>query len=79
MTAPTLLLWGADDRVVPPHPHMQECEALLPGAATAVCAGAGHMVVLEQPQQAAGHVAEYLRRPAAAPAVAAAVDEGRGR
>lgn len=58
--APSLLLWGEGDKVVPPTPYLRAYQDLLPAATAVVCAAAGHMVVVEQPEQAAQLLAEHL-------------------
>lgn len=59
--APTVLLWGANDKVVPPEPYLNTYEDLIASTTSAVCAEAGHMVVLEQPGEAARAVASGFR------------------
>lgn len=58
--APTLLLWGAEDQVVPPGPYLEAYRGLLPAASSEVLPNAGHMVVLEQPSEAASRVLAHL-------------------
>lgn len=61
ITAPTALIWGADDRVVPVAPYLPAFKALLARTAATVCPDAGHMVVVEQPAAVAAAVLEHLR------------------
>lgn len=49
---PTLIIAGADDRICPVEKH-QEMQALIPGARLSIVDGAGHLSMLEQPQQVA--------------------------
>ena len=56
---PTLLVWGADDRVVP-MAVAQAYEAALPNASIEVVADSGHMVDMEQPGRLAELVAAHL-------------------
>jgi pimeloyl-ACP methyl ester carboxylesterase len=57
--APTLLLWGKDDRVVPPV-YADEFTRRIPGARLQVIDGAGHLPHLEQPQAVARTVRDFL-------------------
>ena len=59
--APSLLLWGSEDAVVPPDPYVDAYRALLPDATAQLIPGAGHMVVEEQPAEAARAVLSHLR------------------
>jgi pimeloyl-ACP methyl ester carboxylesterase len=61
VTAPTLLLWGESDRVVAPGPYAAAYRSLVPQATVKLCPEAGHMVVLEQPDTAAGVVRAFLQ------------------
>jgi pimeloyl-ACP methyl ester carboxylesterase len=45
---PTLVLWGAEDRIFPP-PFAHEFARLIPGARVETIAGAGHVPHLEKP------------------------------
>jgi pimeloyl-ACP methyl ester carboxylesterase len=57
--APTLLLWGKDDRIVPPV-YADEFTRRIPGARLQVVDGAGHVPHLEQPQAVARTVRDFL-------------------
>ena len=59
---PTLLLWGAADRVVTPA-YGEGWRAALPDAALEVIADAGHYPHWEQPDRFADHVAAFADRP----------------
>ena len=59
VTAPTLLLWGKDDRLVPPV-YADEFTRLIPGARLQTVEGAGHAPHLEQPEAVARTVREFL-------------------
>ena len=61
VSAPTLLLWGSEDAVVPAGPYVDAYRALLPDATAEVLPGAGHMLVEEQPAEAARAVLSHLR------------------
>ena len=56
---PTLLVWGADDRVVP-MAVAQAYEAALPNASIEVVADSGHLVDMEQPGRLAELVAAHI-------------------
>ena len=59
--APTALIWGAGDRVVPVEPYLATFQQLLPRATATVCPDGGHMVVLEQPEAVAAAIVEHVR------------------
>lgn len=58
--APTTLIWGAEDQVIPAGPYGKAYEGLIPGATTSVVAGAGHMVVAEKPAEVRDLILEAL-------------------
>jgi pimeloyl-ACP methyl ester carboxylesterase len=57
--APTLLVWGKDDRLVPPV-YADEFTRRLPGARVQTVEGAGHAPQLERPETVARMVHEFL-------------------
>ena len=57
--APTLLLWGKEDRLVPPV-YADEFTRHLAGARVQIVGDAGHAPHLEQPDTTAGIVREFL-------------------
>ena len=59
--APTLLLWGKEDRLVPPV-YADEFTRRLPGARVQMMDQAGHAPHLEQPEIAARMVREFVKR-----------------
>ena len=59
ISVPTLVLWGASDRVVTPD-YGRAYSALIPGAHFAAIDEAGHHPELEQPRAFAEHVARFL-------------------
>ncbi len=59
ITAPTLLLWGDDDRLVPPLYGDRWLE-LVPHAAMATVADAGHLAPDEQPAAVAEAITRFL-------------------
>jgi pimeloyl-ACP methyl ester carboxylesterase len=59
--APTLLVWGREDRVFPPA-HAEAWRALLPDARVELVDGAGHLPHVEQPQRFVELVAPFLAR-----------------
>jgi len=58
--APTLLLWGQDDRLVPPV-YADEFVRRLPGAGLQTVDGCGHAPQLEQPDKVAQIVRDFLQ------------------
>src|SRR5204863_7805050 len=58
--ASTLLLWGQDDRLVPPV-YADEFVRRLPGAGVQTMDGCGHAPQLEQPNRVAQMVRDCLR------------------
>ena len=60
ITAPTLLVWGAADRLVP-RAYAQEFAGRLKDSRLEVVAGAGHAPHLEQPEATARAVGAFLK------------------
>jgi pimeloyl-ACP methyl ester carboxylesterase len=66
MSAPTLLVWGRQDKLIPP-PYAERFEALLPGESRiAWIDRAGHMVPYEQTAAVAGAITSFLAQSASA-------------
>lgn len=59
ITAPTLLIAGADDPATPPA-DAAAIAARLPGARAVVVGAAAHMANLEQPRAVTGHILDHL-------------------
>ena len=59
ITNPTLLVWGDDDRYVPP-PYAEAWRAAIDGAQLEIIPEAGHMVPYEQPGDVAGVIARFF-------------------
>ena len=59
VTAPTLLVWGKEDRLVPPI-YADEFTRRIPGARVQTVEGAGHAPQLERPEAVARMVREFL-------------------
>ena len=59
LTAPTLVLWGAGDRLIPPA-YAAQWKALIPGARVETIEGAGHMLPWEQPEGFVDAVVTFL-------------------
>ncbi len=59
LTAPTLILMGADDRLVPP-PYADAWRAAIGHAEVVTVEGSGHLLNVEAPTVAAGLIAEFL-------------------
>lgn len=60
ITAPTLLLWGSDDRVVPGSYAKRFADALGGPVTVRTLAGAGHLADVDAPEAVAEAVAEFL-------------------
>jgi pimeloyl-ACP methyl ester carboxylesterase len=60
ITAPTLVITGSEDRMTPPK-FGQWLAEHIPGARFVLVEGAGHMVMLEKPDQVASAVQEWLK------------------
>ncbi len=58
--APTLLIWGGEDRLVPPI-YAEDFLRHIPGARIETVEKAGHAPHLEQPAAVAGLVCDFLR------------------
>lgn len=63
--APTLLLAGLEDNMTPFKPAtsgvgFEQIKDLIPGAKLIVIPDCGHYLVIEQPQRAAEHIAEFM-------------------
>jgi pimeloyl-ACP methyl ester carboxylesterase len=59
LRAETLLVWGRQDRLVPPV-YAERWQQLVPGARLAWIEDAGHMLPLEQPVAVADAVTRFL-------------------
>lgn len=59
LTAPTLFVWGAEDRLGPPA-LADEMASLMPDARTMTVPDAGHLVWLDQPEVVARVVLDFL-------------------
>ena len=62
ISAPTLIVWGEDDRVIPPSYADRFAEAISGPTETTLVPGAGHLVDLDQPETVAKTVLEFLER-----------------
>jgi pimeloyl-ACP methyl ester carboxylesterase len=60
---PVLLLWGRQDRFVPPHLALPD-PRLVPDASLEVFDGADHWIQNERPQQVSARLIDFLRGPA---------------
>jgi pimeloyl-ACP methyl ester carboxylesterase len=61
ITAPTLLCWGAHDRLAPLEPCGRAWQAAVPGAQLRIFDGSGHVPHLEEPEAVARAVAAFCR------------------
>jgi len=59
LTASTLIIWGAQDRLIPPV-YGQRWAELIPGARVTLVEGAGHMVPYEQPEAFVNALSAFL-------------------
>ena len=59
LTAPTLIAWGAADRLIVPA-YAERWKALIPSARVELIEGAGHMLPYEQPEAFASAVGAFL-------------------
>ncbi len=59
VTAPSLLVWGKEDRLVPPV-YADEFARRLPGARVQTVAGTGHVPHLEEPEAVARMIRAFL-------------------
>ena len=57
--APTLILWGEQDRINPPS-YASDFQGLIAGSRTGTVANTGHLLMLEQPDAFAGAVTAFL-------------------
>ena len=60
IAAPTLLLWGASDRLIPPV-YAEEFSSRIKQARTQILKEAGHMVMYEQPEAFVKAVGDFLK------------------
>lgn len=56
---PTLVIWGASDRLIPPA-YGQAYQRSIPGAKLAVLDSAGHIPTVEQPERCAALIGDFL-------------------
>jgi pimeloyl-ACP methyl ester carboxylesterase len=61
ITAPTLLCWGAHDRLAPLNPCGETWTKAIPGARLRVFDGSGHVPHLEEPEGVAQAVLDFAR------------------
>jgi pimeloyl-ACP methyl ester carboxylesterase len=59
MTAPALIVWGRDDRLIPPV-YAEQWQALIPHAEKVAIEDAGHMVPYEQPEAVEQAIVSFL-------------------
>jgi pimeloyl-ACP methyl ester carboxylesterase len=60
VTAPTLVLWGQNDRIASPH-YGESLAGAIPGARFCRIADAGHYPQIEQPEAVAAAIADFAR------------------
>jgi pimeloyl-ACP methyl ester carboxylesterase len=59
LTAPTLLVWGESDKLIPPV-YAERWQELVPHADLVTVAEAGHMAPVEQPDQVAAAIEKHI-------------------
>jgi pimeloyl-ACP methyl ester carboxylesterase len=59
IAAPTLIIWGASDKIVPPH-YAQDFSARIVGSRIAKIAAAGHLPHVEQPDATLAALTPFL-------------------
>ena len=57
--APTLIVWGASDKLIPP-PYAEAYQKGIPGAQLALIENAGHLPTVEQPDRFTALVGDFL-------------------
>lgn len=58
---PTLIVWGENDRLVPPA-YAQAFQRAIPGSEVVMLRGTGHMPMFEKPQEWSEVVSDFLRK-----------------
>jgi pimeloyl-ACP methyl ester carboxylesterase len=58
---PTLILWGENDRLIPPV-YGDTLHELIPGSRLVRLTGTGHMPMFEQPEAWTQHITEFLQQ-----------------
>ncbi|HLH21575.1 MAG TPA: alpha/beta fold hydrolase [Chloroflexota bacterium] len=61
INVPTLILWGASDRLIPIE-HGRRYQELIPGAELIVIPEAGHSILREQPERGAQAIIDFIGR-----------------
>ncbi len=59
ITVPTLILWGAQDRVTPPY-NAKTFDEMIPNSRSAVFEDVGHLTMEEAPERTASAIDEFL-------------------
>ena len=59
VTAPTLILWGAEDRVIPPH-NAGTFQEMIPDSELQIFDGVGHLAMEEAPKRTARAIDQFL-------------------
>ncbi len=61
ISVPTLILWGASDRLIPVE-HGRRYQELIPGAELQIIPECGHVILREQPERGAQAIIEFIER-----------------
>ncbi len=59
ITVPTLILWGAQDRVTPPY-NAETFDEMIPNSRSAVFEDVGHLTMEEAPERTAAAIDDFL-------------------
>ena len=59
--APTLILWGENDRIVPPI-YAEDFSMLVPGSQVSIIPNAGHLLMIERAEVFAAAVSDFLNQ-----------------
>ncbi len=61
ITCPTLIVWGENDRLIPPA-YAEAFHRAIAGSQVAMLSGTGHMPMFEKPQEWSKVIADFLRQ-----------------
>jgi len=60
ITCPTLILWGENDRLIPPD-YAEAFHRAIAGSQVAMLSGTGHMPMFEKPQEWSNIISDFIR------------------
>ncbi len=61
VTCPTLIMWGENDRLIPPV-YAGAFQRAIPGSEVVMLSGTGHMPMFEKPQEWSKAISDFLRK-----------------